>query len=187
MTGETRYYTQKNKSKTNNIHLLYKRLKNSFKFGSHFLPFQPFLLNKIISFKNTIDSTDACIASNKHYNHHDHGSYEHTKPVSPVYHKSNKDFKSLAELSPTYSLPSNRDADRESIASNGSEVSTGALQNIREQMALSLKRMRDLEEQVKIVPVLQVRSPIESPIFGNQILPQMFKNEFNHHFSCTLT
>lgn len=74
-----------------------------------------------------------------------------------MYQKTNKDFKSLLELSPTLSLPSNREADRESIASNGSEVSTGALQNIREQMALSLKRMRDLEEQVKMVPVLQVR------------------------------
>ncbi len=62
----------------------------------------------------------------------------------------------LVELSPTLSLPSNRETDRESIASNGSEVSTGALQNIREQMALSLKRMRDLEEQVKMVPLLQV-------------------------------
>ncbi|XP_037044610.1 uncharacterized protein LOC119080396 isoform X1 [Bradysia coprophila] len=100
------------------------------------------------------DNVDACITSNKHYNHN--GAYEkHTKPVSPVYQKPNRDFKTLVELSPTHSIPSNRETDRESIASNGSEVSTGALQNIREQMALSLKRMRDLEEQVKIVPVLQ--------------------------------
>lgn len=80
--------------------------------------------------------------------------------MSPVYQRPNRDFQSLLELSPTLSVPSNREVDRESITSNGSEVSTGALQNIREQMALSLKRMRDLEEQVKLVPVLQVRVTI---------------------------
>lgn len=153
MTGDTSASAQKNKTKTNNINLLYKRIKNSLKFGSKIIIFQ---CNKITK-SNIIHPTDACIASHKHYNHNN-GAYDsHTKPVSSVYQKSNKDFKSLLELSPTLSLPSNREADRESIASNGSEVSTGALQNIREQMALSLKRMRDLEEQVKMVPVLQVR------------------------------
>lgn len=49
-----------------------------------------------------------------------------------------------------------RDNDRESVVSNGSEISTGALQSIREQMAISLNRMRHLEEQVKLVPQLQV-------------------------------
>lgn len=111
--------------------------------------------------KSNVYSTDACIASNKHYNHNN-GAYEnHTnKPMSPVYQKSHKDFKTLVELSPTLSVPCNREVDRESIASNGSEVSTGALQNIREQMAISLRKMRDLEEQVKLVPVLQVRFPL---------------------------
>lgn len=52
--------------------------------------------------------------------------------------------------------PAERECDRESVASNGSEISTGALQHIREQMAISLSRMRDLEEQVKLVPLLQV-------------------------------
>lgn len=52
--------------------------------------------------------------------------------------------------------PAERECDRESLASNGSEISTGALQHIREQMAISLSRMRDLEEQVKLVPLLQV-------------------------------
>lgn len=100
---------------------------------------------KVTKSKNVF-LTDACIASNKQYNHNN-GAYQ----------KSNKDFKTLVELSPTLSVPSNREVDRESITSNGSEVSTGALQTIREQMAISLKRMRDLEEQVKLVPVLQVR------------------------------
>lgn len=45
------------------------------------------------------------------------------------------------------------DDDRASVTS----TSTEALQNIREQMAISLRRMRDLEEQVKLVPLLQVR------------------------------
>jgi len=30
------------------------------------------------------------------------------------------------------------------------------MQNIREQMAISLERMKELEEQVKLIPVLQV-------------------------------
>jgi hypothetical protein len=33
-----------------------------------------------------------------------------------------------------------------------------ALQNIREQMAVSLERMKELEEQVKAIPMLQVSS-----------------------------
>lgn len=40
------------------------------------------------------------------------------------------------------------------------------LQNIREQMAASLERMRELEEQVKAIPMLQVNTAaiISSPI-----------------------
>ncbi|XP_075219769.1 KN motif and ankyrin repeat domain-containing protein 2 kank isoform X2 [Lycorma delicatula] len=44
--------------------------------------------------------------------------------------------------------------DAASITSN---TSTGTLQNIREQMAVSLERMKDLEDQVKLIPVLQVQ------------------------------
>lgn len=65
--------------------------------------------------------------------------------------------------------PAERECDRESIASNGSEISTGALQHIREQMAISLSRMRDLEEQVKLVPLLQVSC-------NNLLLVWMSKN-----------
>ena len=39
----------------------------------------------------------------------------------------------------------------------GSGESSASLQAIRQQMALSLQRMRELEEQVKAIPVLQVR------------------------------
>lgn len=46
--------------------------------------------------------------------------------------------------------------DTASEISNGSEVSKAALQNVREQMAQSLTRMKDLEEQVKLIPNLQV-------------------------------
>ncbi|XP_034939435.1 uncharacterized protein Kank isoform X2 [Chelonus insularis] len=49
------------------------------------------------------------------------------------------------------------DFDAASIGSGNSNLSTGALQNIREQMAISLERMKELEEQVKIIPVLQVQ------------------------------
>lgn len=47
-----------------------------------------------------------------------------------------------------------------SITSNSSEISTNALQNIRQQMSQSLCRMRDLEEQVKIIPMLQLQLSI---------------------------
>lgn len=49
-----------------------------------------------------------------------------------------------------------RESDQASEISNSSEISPAALQHIREQMALSLARMKDLEEQVKQIPSLQV-------------------------------
>lgn len=51
-----------------------------------------------------------------------------------------------------------KDMDVESVkscASSGSELSSGALQYIREQMASSLNKIRDLEEQNKLIPTLQ--------------------------------
>ncbi|XP_049953679.1 KN motif and ankyrin repeat domain-containing protein 3 [Schistocerca serialis cubense] len=42
-------------------------------------------------------------------------------------------------------------------ATSPNGLSTGALQTIREQMAVSLERMRELEEQVKLIPILQVQ------------------------------
>ncbi|XP_050452036.1 KN motif and ankyrin repeat domain-containing protein 1 isoform X2 [Cataglyphis hispanica] len=49
------------------------------------------------------------------------------------------------------------DSDNASVGSGNSNLSTGALQNIREQMAVSLERMKELEEQVKAIPMLQVQ------------------------------
>ncbi|XP_044007155.1 KN motif and ankyrin repeat domain-containing protein 2 isoform X2 [Aphidius gifuensis] len=49
------------------------------------------------------------------------------------------------------------DFDSASIASGNSNLSTGTLHNIRDQMAASLERMRELEEQVKAIPMLQVQ------------------------------
>ncbi|GAB1862835.1 KN motif and ankyrin repeat domain-containing protein 1 [Camponotus japonicus] len=49
------------------------------------------------------------------------------------------------------------DSDNVSVGSGNSNLSTGALQNIREQMAVSLERMKELEEQVKAIPMLQVQ------------------------------
>ncbi|CAH1773388.1 unnamed protein product, partial [Owenia fusiformis] len=40
---------------------------------------------------------------------------------------------------------------------SGPQLSQASLQSIREQMAFSLQRMRELEEQVKAIPILQVR------------------------------
>lgn len=52
-----------------------------------------------------------------------------------------------------------KDADLESVkscgSSTGSEMSQGAMQYIREQMASSLNKIRDLEEQNKLIPQLQ--------------------------------
>ena len=48
-----------------------------------------------------------------------------------------------------------KDFDTASIESNGLSLMT--LQNIREQMALSLKRMKQLEEQVKFIPLLEMQ------------------------------
>ncbi|GJQ67460.1 hypothetical protein Trydic_g5119 [Trypoxylus dichotomus] len=48
-----------------------------------------------------------------------------------------------------------KEFDSVSIESNG--LSPMTLQSIREQMAVSLKRMRQLEEQVKIIPILEVQ------------------------------
>ena len=49
----------------------------------------------------------------------------------------------------------NRDFDTVSIESCG--LSPLALQSIREQMAISLERTRNLEDQVKLIPQLKVR------------------------------
>jgi hypothetical protein len=62
----------------------------------------------------------------------------------------------IKESSPQQSPDDN--LDRISVisnCSNNSEISATALQQIREQMAFSLKRMRDLEDQVKMIPILQ--------------------------------
>ncbi|CAG5094058.1 Similar to KANK1: KN motif and ankyrin repeat domain-containing protein 1 (Homo sapiens) [Cotesia congregata] len=49
------------------------------------------------------------------------------------------------------------DFDASSVGSGNSNLSAGALQNIREQMAMSLERMRELEDQVKAIPMLQAQ------------------------------
>nr|8IW0_A Chain A, Liprin-beta-1,KN motif and ankyrin repeat domain-containing protein 1 [synthetic construct]8IW0_B Chain B, Liprin-beta-1,KN motif and ankyrin repeat domain-containing protein 1 [synthetic construct]8IW0_C Chain C, Liprin-beta-1,KN motif and ankyrin repeat domain-containing protein 1 [synthetic construct]8IW0_D Chain D, Liprin-beta-1,KN motif and ankyrin repeat domain-containing protein 1 [synthetic construct] len=43
------------------------------------------------------------------------------------------------------------------IAGSGSGSSPMHLQHIREQMAIALKRLKELEEQVRTIPVLQVK------------------------------
>ncbi|KAK6620193.1 hypothetical protein RUM44_006594 [Polyplax serrata] len=44
-----------------------------------------------------------------------------------------------------------------SMYNSGGGTSPGPLQNIREQMAISLKRMRELEEKVKLIPTLEIK------------------------------
>ncbi|XP_050711968.1 uncharacterized protein LOC126996022 isoform X2 [Eriocheir sinensis] len=53
--------------------------------------------------------------------------------------------------------PSHQDFDTLSLASGVSGVSTTTLQSIRDQMATSLARLKELEEEVKAIPVLQIK------------------------------
>lgn len=59
-----------------------------------------------------------------------------------------------------------RDFDTVSIESCG--LSPAALQNIREQMALSLERTKELEDQVKLIPGLKVRLLFDN-VFAKRI------------------
>lgn len=61
---------------------------------------------------------------------------------------------SIPVLPPTNDLSTSKDFDTVSIESCG--LSPIALQNIREQMALSLERTRKLEDQISIIPKLKV-------------------------------
>ncbi|XP_033214065.1 uncharacterized protein LOC117171121 [Belonocnema kinseyi] len=54
-------------------------------------------------------------------------------------------------------LESTGDFDESSVGNGNSNLSTGALQNIREQMAASLEKMKELEQQVHAIPMLQVQ------------------------------
>ncbi|XP_011298490.1 KN motif and ankyrin repeat domain-containing protein 2 isoform X2 [Fopius arisanus] len=72
--------------------------------------------------------------------------YHGSSPISPIQNAAHVDR--------------SMDFDNASIGSGNSNNSTGALQNIREQMAASLERMRELEEQVKVIPILQVQVSI---------------------------
>ncbi|XP_014471434.1 PREDICTED: KN motif and ankyrin repeat domain-containing protein 1 isoform X2 [Dinoponera quadriceps] len=71
------------------------------------------------------------------------------------YHGTNGTTAPVAQNAPQTDHPP--DSDNVSVGSGNSNLSTGALQNIREQMAASLERMRELEEQVKAIPMLQVQ------------------------------
>lgn len=67
-----------------------------------------------------------------------------TAPATPVH--------TVAQLDRRVS-----DLEDANVGCGNSSLSTGTLQNIREQMAVSLERMRELEEQVKAIPMLQVQ------------------------------
>ncbi|XP_046405461.1 uncharacterized protein LOC124170643 isoform X2 [Ischnura elegans] len=60
-----------------------------------------------------------------------------------------------------YHRISHHDSDGGSVGSNGSAgVNAEALQNIREQMAISLGKMKEMEEKLKLIPILQVQLSI---------------------------
>lgn len=64
---------------------------------------------------------------------------------------SNDDVERVLHLPPSVDLLSN-----DVSTTDVTQISSGTLQAIRRQMAVSLERMRELEEQVKAIPVLQV-------------------------------
>ncbi|XP_067209122.1 KN motif and ankyrin repeat domain-containing protein 3 isoform X2 [Linepithema humile] len=68
------------------------------------------------------------------------------------------------------------DSDSVSVGSGNSNLSAGALQNIREQMAASLERMKELEEQVKAIPMLQIRTRDVGMITSTPIKPTLQKS-----------
>ncbi|XP_012264632.2 uncharacterized protein LOC105690991 isoform X1 [Athalia rosae] len=85
-----------------------------------------------------------------------------SRPSKTTNHRDNgeRNIDSCVSSTPVQNAPQSdipADFDSASIGSGNSNLSTGALQNIREQMALALERMRDLEEQVKAIPMLQVK------------------------------
>ncbi len=55
------------------------------------------------------------------------------------------------------SVRAENNTETESITSITSDMSTGALRNIREQMARSLQKLREYEKQVEAIPVMQAR------------------------------
>lgn len=70
--------------------------------------------------------------------------------------------------------PTHPDLDAMSIASGMSGVSTSTLQSIRDQMASSLTRLKELEEEVKNIPMLQIKLNVLKE--EKRLLIQQFKN-----------
>lgn len=107
-------------------------------------------------------STDACLSAQtttSRNNLHD-PAYTIPHKKSPVDHPYTPQHGSpLTKSTSPHSYPStigtDRDQDVESVTSNSSDISTGALQNIRNRMVTSLRLIGDLEEQVHKVPELQ--------------------------------
>ena len=62
-----------------------------------------------------------------------------------------------ANMNQCFPFPDGTGQSGRATPSQMANISQSQLQAIREQMALSLQRMRELEEQVKAIPVLQVR------------------------------
>lgn len=74
--------------------------------------------------------------------------------VPPALSVSSTSGANVMVLPPSTDGPATRDFDTSSVDSCG--LSPAALQNIREQMALSLERTKELEDQVKLIPKLKV-------------------------------
>ncbi|XP_068205020.1 uncharacterized protein [Palaemon carinicauda] len=73
-----------------------------------------------------------------------------------------------------YPPPTQSDIDAMSIASGMSGVSTSTLQSIRDQMASSLSRLKELEEEVKTIPMLQIKLNVLKE--EKRLLIQQFKS-----------
>jgi len=89
-------------------------------------------------------------------------TYERGKTIEKIYKRVKKSLRkrfgssnNKDERSASIDVNFEREIDQVSEISNGSEVNSQALHQVREQMALSLARMKELEDQVKVIPNLQ--------------------------------
>lgn len=142
---------------------------------------------------------DACLSaqhtpSDNHLNqspdtqhYHRNNEAQHHQPHSAVYeqhvrrspHSSGTESTVPSSFANSHTI-TDLDVDHESITSNGSDISTGALENIRDRMVKSLRLISELEKQVHTVPELWKQ--VNELRSDNEYLSGLIKrNEENKH------
>lgn len=108
------------------------------------------LIDKLID----VDLDEYCCVRHRECNHDLLLCADNIRRVPSVSSMSSTSGSSMTVLPTAQDATSRNDFDTASIES--CFLSPTALQNIREQMALSLERTRQLEEQVRLLPELKV-------------------------------